>query len=60
MNIIGALLAIGEIIVAALLFTVPFYSWWNWLIPQIFGLPEITLLQSMGLSLMIVFVLRRN
>lgn len=32
-----------------LLFTVPFHFLWNWLIPEIFGLKEITIWQSCGL-----------
>tara|TARA_R100001015_G_C4580942_1_gene137454 strand:- start:55 stop:369 length:315 start_codon:yes stop_codon:yes gene_type:complete len=36
--------------------SVPFYLMWNWLIPTIFGLPNITLIQSFGLWLMIFYI----
>ena len=39
--------------------SLPFWLLWNWLIPDIFGLPEITWLQSFGLWLF-VFLLRNN
>ena len=39
--------------------SLPFWLLWNWLIPDIFGLPEITWLQSFGLWLL-VFLLRNN
>ena len=34
----------------------PFWLLWNWLIPPIFGLPTITILQAFGLWLLIVLV----
>ncbi len=34
----------------------PFWLLWNWLIPPIFGLPDITLIQAFGLWLMMVLV----
>ena len=34
----------------------PFWLLWNWLIPPIFGLPNITLIQAFGLWLMLFFV----
>ena len=36
--------------------SIPFYLMWNWLIPTIFGLPNITLIQSFGLWLMIFYI----
>ena len=39
-----------------LISSVPFYLLWNWLIPPIFGLPKITLIQSFGLWLMMMLV----
>ena len=44
-------LVFGFIILASF----PFWLLWNWLIPPIFGLPNITILQAFGLWLMIVF-----
>ena len=34
------------------LFTVPVYFLWNWLMPVIFGLPEITFWQALGLKVL--------
>ena len=39
-----------------LISSVPFWLLWNWLIPPIFGLPNITILQAFGLWLLIVLV----
>ena len=47
--IFGALL-IG--IVGVVAFFLPFWLLWNWLMP-LFGLPEITIFQSMGLYLLL-------
>ena len=34
----------------------PFYLLWNWLIPPIFGLPKITLIQAFGLWFFMLFI----
>ena len=39
-----------------LISSIPFWLLWNWLIPPIFGLPKITLIQSFGLWLMMMLV----
>ena len=39
-----------------LIASIPFWLLWNWLIPPIFGLPNITLLQSFGLWLFLMLV----
>ena len=36
------------------LVSLPFWLLWNWLIPDVFGLPEITWLQAFGLWIFIV------
>jgi len=46
----------GFIFGLILISSVPFYLLWNWLIPPIFGLPKITLVQSFGLWLMMMLV----
>ncbi len=52
-EIIGYIaLGIGIIIITVLLMTVPTYFLWNWLMPKIFGLPKITLLQALGISML--------
>ena len=45
-------LVFGFILIASF----PFWLLWNWLIPPIFGLPNITILQAFGLWLLIVLV----
>jgi len=42
--------------VSIVLLFVPFWLLWNWLMP-LFGLPEITLLQSVGLYLLLRIIL---
>ena len=39
-----------------LISSIPFWLLWNWLIPPIFGLPNITLIQSFGLWLLLMLV----
>jgi hypothetical protein len=50
---------VGAIVLGAVsivLLFVPFWLLWNWLMP-LFGLPEITLLQSVGLYLLLRIIL---
>ena len=49
-------LAFGLLIGVIVIATLPFWLLWNWLIPTIFGLPKISILQAFGLWLMIVLV----
>ena len=39
-----------------LISSIPFWLLWNWLIPPIFGLPNITLIQSFGLWLFLMLI----
>ena len=39
----------GGIFVFCAIVSLPFWLFWNWLIPPIFGLPEITWIQAFGL-----------
>ena len=43
-----------------LISSIPFWLLWNWLIPDIFGLPNITLLQAFGLWTFIVLLKSSN
>jgi hypothetical protein len=45
------LVVIGLLILACLLFGLPLMFLWNWIIPDIFGLPQIGFLQACGLQL---------
>ena len=44
--------AIGFIAVIALIMTLPTYFLWNWLMPDIFGLTEISLGQALGIAVL--------
>jgi len=46
------LLVVGLLILACLLFGAPLMVLWNWLMPTIFGLPEITFWQACGLNIL--------
>ena len=48
------------ICIVASLFTVPTWILWNWLVPKLFGLPKITLLQSLGLLLLTAILFRSS
>ena len=39
-----------------LISSIPFWLLWNWLIPPIFGLPNITLIQAFGLWFFMLFI----
>ena len=52
----GGLIGIAMLIVLGIFFILPFWLLWNWLMP-LFGLPTLTLLQSMGLYLLIRIIL---
>lgn len=52
--VLGALVIIG----IALLYTLPVYFLWNWLMPKLFGLSRLTLLQALGLNLLAGFLFR--
>ena len=47
---------LAGILMVVCLATLPFWLLWNWLMPTIFGLPELTLLQSAGLWLMMMLI----
>jgi hypothetical protein len=46
------LLVIGVLMLAIILLGGPLMMLWNWTMPAIFGLPEITFLQACGLQLL--------
>ena len=47
---------LGFIFAFCAVISLPFWLLWNWLIPNIFGLPEITLLQAFGLWILITLL----
>ena len=46
----------GGIFIFCAIVSLPFWLMWNWLIPSIFGLPEITWLQAFGLWTFLVLI----
>jgi hypothetical protein len=46
------LLVIGVLMLAVILFGAPLMVLWNWLMPTMFGLSEITFWQACGLQLL--------
>ena len=53
--VVGVWMIIVTAIFATAL-SIPTWLLWNWLVPDIFGLPKVTLLQSFGLLLLSGFV----
>ena len=47
--IVGVLLALFG---ASILFAVPVWLLWNWIVPGLFGLSKLTLLKAWGLTLL--------
>ena len=54
------ILIIGGVFLFCALASLPFWLMWNWLIPDIFGLPQITLLQAFGLWTFLVLIRSSN
>ena len=55
-----AVAVVGIVIFVGALLTLPVYLLWNWLMPKLFGLPSITLLQALGLNLLAGFLFHRS
>ena len=51
---------LAMIFVITVVWAIPVYFLWNWLMPTIFGLPEITLIQSWGLNLLSAFLIKSH
>jgi hypothetical protein len=47
-------------IVVGFLIALIIWPLWNWLMPAIFGLPQITYIQSWGLSVLLTLLFRLN
>lgn len=53
-------LVVLAVIGLSLLFTLPTYLLWNWLMPAIFNLKRITLWQALGLNLLAGLLFRSS
>jgi len=51
-------LVIGILMLAVILFGAPLMVLWNWIMPTIFGLPEIGFWQACGLQLLATILLK--
>ena len=54
------LLVIGILVIAVMLMGFPFMLLWNWIMPTIFGLPEIGFWQSIGLQLLSIILFKSS
>lgn len=44
----------------SLVFAIPVYYLWNWLMPELFHLPTVTLWQALGLTLLCWLLFKSN
>ena len=51
-------LVIGILMLAVILFGAPLMVLWNWIMPTIFGLPEIGFWQACGLQLLATILIK--
>jgi hypothetical protein len=51
---------LGIVLVWTLVVTLPVQLLWNWLVPQIFGLPKIGFWQTVGLILLVNLLFRSD
>ena len=60
-NVLEAiLLIVGLIVLAAILLALPLQLLWNWLMPVIFNLSEITFWQALGLNMLAGILFKSN
>ena len=50
------LVGLGTFLAIGLILSIPLCLLWNWLMPYIFGLPTINVLEAFGLSALITFL----
>ena len=58
--LLATAMVFGGVFLFCALVSLPFWLMWNWLIPSIFGLPEITWLQAFGLWTFLVLIRSSN
>lgn len=51
---------LGVLSLVGLILGIPVYFLWNWVVPDIFGLPEIGFWQAVGLSLLCTFLFKSS
>ena len=50
------LIGLGTFLMIGMILSIPLCLLWNWLMPDIFGLPTINVFQTFGLSALITFL----
>ena len=61
MNLFNTIVAtVLLVLLAALLSSVPVMLLWDWLMPELFGLKEITLFQAWGLTFLCALLFKSN
>lgn len=50
------LIGLGTFLLIGMVLSIPLCLLWNWLMPDIFGLPTISVFQAFGLSALITFL----
>jgi len=58
--LVGLFLFVLTVIVLGILFSLPVMWLWNWLMPYIFQLPELSLFQAFGLLLLCGFLFKTS
>ncbi len=56
--VMGIIQGAGIEVGLTLLFSLPAYLFWNWLMPEIFGLPTLTYWQALGLAFLARFLIK--
>ena len=51
---------LGLVFILSIIFCIPVYFLWNWVMPIIFGLTKITFWQAWGLTLLSGFLIKSN
>lgn len=46
----GTIILLSTMVIIAIIFAVPIMFLWNWLMPDIFGLPTISIWQAIGIN----------
>ena len=54
----GLIAVVGSFALGCLILGLPVMLLWNWLMPQLFGLKEVTFFQAVGLSLLSGFLIK--
>jgi hypothetical protein len=59
-SIEAILLVIGLLILSALLMAIPTMLLWNWLLPNLFNIPAITLYEAVGINILSGILFKSN